>query len=153
MNVIYPGESMHMDNRPSIFLESNDEVWLDLARRHLRKRGFDGHVFVPLAANGTWAHQDPELYDDWYLPSLESATVVVFWMPGYEQRTIWNDASMFALSMVQATTPWRFLLGLPDLRESSPIFRQFKAVLASQPNNVHSTMEALLDAAIKVVQK
>lgn len=54
--------------------------WRPKMLLHLRKQGFDGHVFVPEPRNGQWAEEYTDQID-WEEEALTEATVILFWMP------------------------------------------------------------------------
>lgn len=54
--------------------------WRPMALEILSARGFNGSVFVPLQADGSWLN-NYNLQIDWELYYLNLATVILFWIP------------------------------------------------------------------------
>jgi len=87
MNLLYALEPSNPD-RNSIFLAGpsprgrGEHDWRKVACAWLRETGFSGTVYIPLPRDGVYRPDyDHAAQIDWELEHLETAGVIVFWIP------------------------------------------------------------------------
>lgn len=85
MKIVYAGQTTNFDS-PGIFLAGpsprsiEHPNWRPQAIQILKSLQFEGEVYIPLTSESGWIDSYEEQIE-WELKHLQSATVIVFWIP------------------------------------------------------------------------